>query len=120
LDCGQTDAKTGKGSRSGDHYKSADVLFGEFVAGEQCCDLRNKLRRKSAADDRHRIDHFHVVPLCGALPCPRQRDAAMLAGSIDGEKKHSAIKVIYPSKSAGICGDYFSPIRLPVPKALRL
>ena len=58
---------------------------------EQLGDLGNKLRGKSAAGQRRNLDHFKVAAIGSGLPGSRQRDAALLAGSIDGEKKHERI-----------------------------
>jgi hypothetical protein len=59
-----------------------------YVPGEQIGNLWNEFRGKSTANQRRNLDNLDIVAIAGSLPRSRQRDAALLAGSIDGEKKH--------------------------------
>src|ERR1039458_200173 len=87
LDYRKADAKAGERSWPRGHRESSDVVFVESLGGEQRSDARNTLGREGAAGQRHSLDHFYFA-VSRPIPRSRQRDAAMLAGSIDGEKKH--------------------------------
>jgi hypothetical protein len=53
--------------------------------------LWNELRGKSATDQWRNLNHLEIA-FGSWLPGSRQSDAALLAGSIDGEKKHGELE----------------------------
>src|ERR1700727_4021275 len=93
------------------------------MTGQQIRDLRDQLRRKSSAIERHDFNHFNAITL-GSITGPSQRDAALPARSVGGKKKHC---LIFLSRSIEIrsceireTAKFVSTILPPTPAAPRL
>src|SRR5271166_3419334 len=84
----QPDPQAGKRSRARRHGKPSKVALGVPVARQQLGDLGNQLCGKCAAGQGRNLDHVEIAAIAGRFRGFDQRDAALLAGSIDGEKKH--------------------------------
>ena len=91
LHRGEADPQASKRTGPGSRDERTDGGLHESVSGKQFRNLWNELRGKSAAYQWRNLNHLEIA-FGSWVPGSRQRDAALLAGGIDGEKKHKESK----------------------------
>ncbi len=85
FDNSEADPKTGERARTRGHGKSAEIVLAELVLQEKSCNLGDEFSGKGSASEGNDLDNVAA----SIRPGVGQRNAAMFARGIDGEKEHS-------------------------------
>src|SRR5579862_279327 len=87
----KADPDPGKRSRAGNHDETIEIVLRSFVSGKKCCNLRNKFRREGTSGQPDDFNDLDVAIGGRVLAGSRQRDAALPARRINGEKEHEKL-----------------------------